>query len=55
MNPYSFVPKFIEELEELILRHYPNRQDVAWDGGELNSFLTQIEDVISEFNEECEE
>lgn len=46
MNKYGFMMPFIEQLEELIGEWELNRRDFAWDGGELNSFLVEIEDLI---------
>jgi len=46
MSQYGFILNFIKELEILIEDWEPCRKDVEWDGGQLNSFLIEIENLI---------
>lgn len=46
MKYCGFVLDYITDLETLIDDWNPQRLDVAWDGGELNSFLIEIENLI---------
>lgn len=49
MSTLSLIPRFIEEFEELLRKWEVNRFDFEWDGGELNSLITKIDNIIQDY------